>query len=174
MDQVVPWKGLFALIELHYLKGAGGLPSYLLKPILRVHLIQSWFGYSYSAMEGALYETTIFRHFVGLSLERIPDEVAILYFRRLLEKHDLAVGILGVINDHLGDCSIVLRHRTIVDATINYAPSSTKNKEGKRDLEMHQTKKGNQFYFGLKAHIGVDADSGLLHSGFVPPPMWSP
>jgi len=164
MDQVVPWKGLIALIEPHYPKGEGGRPSYPLMAILRVHLMQNWFGYSDPAMEESLYETTILRHFAGLSLERIPDETTILNFRRLLESHDLAAGILGVINDYLGDRGLLLRHGTIVDATIIHAPSSTKNKEGKRDPEMHQTKKGNQFYFGMKAHIGVDADSGLVHS----------
>ena len=164
MDQVVPWKGLIALIEPHYPKGEGGRPSYPLMAILRVHLLQNWFGYSDPAMEESLYETTILRHFAGLSLERIPDETTILNFRRLLEKHDLAAGILGVINDYLGDRGLLLRHGTIVDATIIHAPSSTKNKEGKRDPEMHQTKKGNQYYFGMKAHIGVDADSGLVHS----------
>jgi IS5 family transposase len=164
MDQVVPWKGLIALIEPHYPKGEGGRPSYPLMAILRVHLMQNWFGYSDPAMEESLYETTILRQFAGLSLERIPDETTILNFRRLLEKHDLAAGILGVINSYLGDRGLLLRQGTIVDATIIHAPSSTKNKEGKRDPEMHQTKKGNQFYFGMKAHIGVDADSGLVHS----------
>lgn len=164
MDQVVPWKGLIALIEPHYPKGEGGRPSYPLMAILRVHLLQNWFGYSDPTMEESLYETTILRQFAGLGLERIPDETTILNFRRLLEKHDLAAGILGVINDYLGERGLLLRHGTIVDATIIHAPSSTKNKDGKRDPEMHQTKKGNQYFFGMKAHIGVDADSGLVHS----------
>ncbi len=114
-------------------------------------------------MEEALSETTILRQFAGLSLERIPDETTILNFRRLLEKHELAAGILGVINGYLGDRGLSLRQGTIVDATLIHAPSSTKNKEGKRDPEMHQTKKGNQYYFGAKAHIGVDVESGLVH-----------
>ncbi|HBN8926441.1 TPA: IS5 family transposase [Pseudomonas aeruginosa] len=163
MDQVVPWKGLIALIEPHYPKGDGGRPSYPLLAMLRVHLLQNWFGYSDPAMEEALYETTILRQFAGLSLERIPDETTILNFRRLLEKHELAAGILGVINGYLGDRGLSLRQGTIVDATLIHAPSSTKNKEGKRDPEMHQTKKGNQYYFGAKAHIGVDVESGLVH-----------
>jgi len=163
MDQVVPWKGLVALIEPHYPKGEGGRPAYPLMAMLRVHLMQNWFGYSDPAMEEALYETTILRQFAGLSLERIPDETTILNFRRLLEKNDLAVGILGVINGYLGDRGLSLRQGTIVDATLIHAPSSTKNKEGKRDPEMHQTKKGNQYYFGAKAHIGVDVESGLVH-----------
>ncbi|HCF2594081.1 TPA: IS5 family transposase [Pseudomonas aeruginosa] len=164
MDQVVPWKGLIALIEPHYPKGEGGRPAYPLMAMLRVHLMQNWFGYSDPAMEEALYETTILRQFAGLNLERIPDETTILNFRRLLEKHELAAGILAVINGYLGDRGLSLRQGTIVDATLIHAPSSTKNQDGKRDPEMHQTKKGNQYYFGMKAHIGADAESGLEHS----------
>lgn len=154
----------FGCIEPHYPKGDGGRPAYPLMAMLRVHLMQNWFGYSDPAMEEALYETTILRQFAGLSLERIPDETTILNFRRLLEKHELAAGILGVINGYLGDRGLSLRQGTIVDATLIHAPSSTKNQDGKRDPEMHQTKKGNQYYFGMKAHIGVDAESGLVHS----------
>jgi IS5 family transposase len=164
MDRVVPWKGLIALIESHYPKGEGGRLAYPLMAMLRVHLMQNWFGYSDPAMEEALYETTILRQFAGLSLERIPDETTILNFRRLLEKHELAAGILAVINGYLGDRGLSLRQGTIVDATLINAPSSTKNKDGKRDPEMHQTKKGQQYYFGMKAHIGVDVESGLVHS----------
>jgi len=164
MDQVVPWKGLIALIEPHYPKGEGGRPAYPLMAMLRVHLMQNWFGYSDPAMEEALYEPTILRQFAGLSLERIPDETTILNFRRLLEKHELAAGILAVINGYLGDRGLSLRQGTIVDATLIHAPSSTKNKDGKRDPDMHQAKKGNQYYFGMKAHIGVDEESGLVHS----------
>ncbi|WP_301361446.1 IS5 family transposase [Stutzerimonas nitrititolerans] len=164
MDQVVPWTGLVALIEPHYPKGEGGRPAYPLMAMLRVHLMQNWFDYSDPAMEEALYETTILRQFAGLSLERIPDETTILNFRRLLEKHELAAGILAVINGYLGDRGLSLRQGTIVDATLIHAPSSTKNQDGKRDPEMHQTKKGNQYYFGMKAHIGADAASGLVHS----------
>lgn len=164
MDKVVPWKGLVALIEPHYPTGDGGRPAYPLMAMLRVHLMQNWFGYSDPAMEESLYETTILRQFAGLHLDRIPDETTILNFRRLLEKNHLAGGILEVINGYLGDRGLMLRQGTIVDATIIHAPTSTKNKEGKRDPEMHQTKKGNQYFFGLKAHIGVDADTGLTHS----------
>ena len=164
MDRVVPWQGLIGLIEPHYPKGEGGRPAYPLMAMLRVHLMQNWFGYSDPAMEEALYETTILRQFAGLSLERIPDETTILNFRRLLEKHELAAGILAVINGYLGDRGLSLRQGTIVDATLINAPSSTKNKDGERDPEMHQTKKGNQYYFGMKAHIGVDDESGLVHS----------
>jgi IS5 family transposase len=164
MEQVVPWQGLIALIEPHYPKGEGGRPAYPLMVMLRVHLLQNWFGYSDPAMEEALYETTILRQFAGLSLERIPDETTILNFRRLLERHELAAGILAVINGYLGDRGLSLRQGTVVDATLINAPSSTKNKDGKRDPEMHQTKKGNQYYFGMKAHIGADSESGLVHS----------
>ncbi|UVE19027.1 IS5 family transposase [Pseudomonas sp. LS44] len=164
MGRVVSWKGLIALIEPHYPKGDGGRPAYPLMAMLRVHLMQNWFGYSDPAMEEALYETTILRQFAGLSLERISDETTILNFRRLLEKHELAAGILAVINGYLSDLGLSLRQGTIVDAALINAPSSTKNKDGKRDPEMHQTKKGNQYYFGMKAHIGVDDESGLVHS----------
>jgi IS5 family transposase len=164
MDQVVPWKGLITLIEPHYPKGDGGRPAYPLVAMLRVHLLQNWFGYSDPAMEEALYETTILRQFAGLHLDRIPDETTILNFRRLLEKHELAGGILQVINGYLGDRGLSLRQGTIVDATLIDAPTSTKNRGGKRDPEMHQAKKGNQWYFGMKAHIGVDDESGLVHS----------
>ena len=163
MDQVVPWKGLITLIEPHYPKGEGGRPAYPLMAMLRVHLMQNWFGYSDPAMEESLYETTILRQFAGLSLDRIPDETTILNFRRLLEKHELAGGILQVINGYLGDRGLLLRQGTVVDATIIQAPSSTKNKEGKRDPEMHQTKKGNQYFFGMKAHIGAVVESGLVN-----------
>jgi transposase, IS5 family len=132
--------------------------------MLRVHLMQNWLGYSAPAMDEALYETTILRQFAGLSLGRIPDETTILNFRRLLEKHELATGIFAVINGYLGDRGLSLRQGTIVDAMLINAPSSTKNKDGKRDPEMHQTKKGNQYYIGMKAHIGVDDESGLVHS----------
>ncbi|WJM96277.1 IS5 family transposase [Pseudomonas defluvii] len=164
MDQGVPWKGLFALIEPHYPKGDSGRPAYPLMAMLRIHLMQNWFGYSDPAMEEALYETTILRQFAGLSLERIPDETTILNFRRLLEKHELATDILGVINGYLGDRGLSLRQGTIVDATLIHAPSSTKNKDGKRYPEMHQAKKGNHYYFGMKVRIGVDSESGLVHS----------
>jgi IS5 family transposase len=140
MDQVVPWKGLIALIEPYYPKGGGGRPAYPLMAMLRVHLMQNWFGYSDPAMEEALYETTILRPFSGLHLDRVPDETTILNFRRLLEKHELAGGILQVLNGYLGDRGLMLRQGTVVDATIIHAPSSTKNKDGKRDPETHQTK----------------------------------
>ena len=164
MDQVVPWKGLIKLIEPYYPKGEGGRPAYPLMAMLRVHLMQNWFGYGDPAMEESLYETTILRQFAGLHLDWIPDETTTLNFRRLLEKHELAGGILQVIDGYLGDRGLLLRQGTVVDATIIHAPSSTKNKDGERAPEMHQTKKGSQYFFGMKAHIGVDAESGLVHN----------
>jgi IS5 family transposase len=139
MDQVVPWKGLIALIEPHYPKGEGGRPAYPLVAVLRVHLMQNWFGYSDPAMEESLYETTrssdyalrILRQFAGLHLDWIPDETTILNFRRLLEKPELAGGILQVINGYLGGRGLLLRQGTVVDATLIHGPSSTKNKDGK-------------------------------------------
>jgi len=155
---------LIALIEPHYPKGEGGRPAYPLMAMLRVHLMQNWFGYSDPAMEEALYETTILRQFAGLSLERIPTKPPSSTSVACWRKHELAAGILAVINGYLGDRGLSLRQGTIVDATLINAPSSTKNKDGKRDPEMHQTKKGNQYYFGMKAHIGADDESGLVHS----------
>ena len=166
MDQVVPWPALLKLIEPHYPKlGRPGRQPYPLETMLRVHFLQQWYALSDPGMEEALYDTPVMRRFAGLGgLDTVPDETTILNFRRLLEKNHLAGGILEVINGYLGDRGLMLRQGTIVDATIIHAPTSTKNKEGKRDPEMHQTKKGNQYFFGLKAHIGVDADTGLTHS----------
>ncbi len=166
MEQVVPWAGLLALIEPFYPKAGNGRPPYPLETMLRIHLLQNWFALSDPAMEEALYEITSLRQFAQLSLTQgcIPEDTTIMNFRHLLEKHGLASGILAVINDHLGNRGLSLRQGTIVDATIIHAPSSTKNQDGKRDPEMRQAKKGNQYYFGMKAHIGADAESGLVHS----------
>lgn len=138
---------------------------YPLETMLRVHLMQNWLGLSDPAIEEALYEITPMRAFAGLSLNgSIPDETTILNFRRLLETHDLAPQILSRINAYLGRNGLMLKRGTIVGATIIAAPSATKNAEGERDPEMRQAKKGNQWHFGMKAHIGVDADSGLVHT----------
>ncbi len=147
MDRVVPWKGLIALIEPHYPKGEGGRPAYPLMAMLRVHLLQNWFGYSDPAMEEALYETTILRQFAGLHLERIPTKppfsTSAACWRNTSWRPASSLSSMA-----LGDRGLSLRQGTIVDATLINAPSSTKNKDGKRDPEMHQTKKGNQYYFG--------------------------
>ncbi|KAB0493525.1 MAG: IS5 family transposase [Pseudomonas sp.] len=164
MEQVVPWSGLVALIEPHYPKAGGGRKPYPLETMLRIHLLQNWFSLSDPAMEEVLYEITSMRQFARLTLSApIPEDTTIMNFRHLLEKQQLASGILDVINRYLQDKGLSLRQGTIVDATIIHAPSSTKNKEGKRDPEMHQTKKGNQYFFGMKAHIGADVESGLVH-----------
>ena len=165
MDQVVPWKSLLNLIEPCYPIAGRGRHPYPLETMLRVHLMQNWFGLSDPAMEEALYEITPMRTFAGLTLTKaIPDETTILNFRHLLEEYDLAEDILKQVNAHLTRKGLLLKRGSIVDATIIAAPSSTKNAEGERDPEMHQTKKGKQWHFGMKAHIGVDADSGLVHT----------
>ena len=165
MDQVVPWKPLLALIEPHYPKsGKPGRPPYPLATMLRIHFLQQWYALSDPAMEEALYDTPVMRRFAGLGgLADIPDETTILNFRRLLETHDLARTMFERVNAHLARKGLSLRGGTIVDATIISAPSSTKNRDGERDPEMHQTKKGNQWHFGMKAHIGADEESGLVH-----------
>jgi len=165
MNLVVPWTELLSLIAPHAPRAKTGRPPFELVTMLRIHFLQQWFGLSDLAMEEALFETTLYREFAGLSsVERIPDRVSILRFRHLLEQHQLAPQILAVVNATLADKGLMLKQGTVVDATLIAAPSSTKNQDGERDPEMHQTKKGNQWHFGMKAHIGVDADSGLVHT----------
>lgn len=165
MEQVVPWTRLLKVIEPFYPVAGRGRRPYPLKTMLRVHLMQNWFGLSDPAMEEALYEIVSMRTFARLSLTQpIPDETTILNFRRLIEDNQLAPKILEQVNAYLSRKGLMLKRGSIVDATIIAAPSSTKNAEGERDPEMHQTKKGNQWYFGMKAHIGVDTDSGLVHT----------
>ena len=165
MDQVVPWPALLKLIEPHYPKLCRpGRQPYPLETMLRVHFLQQWYALSDPGMEEALYDTPVMRRFAGLGgLDTVPDETTILNFRRLLETHDLARQMLEQVNTYLSRKGLSLRGGTIVDATIIAAPSSTKNGDGRRDPEMHQTRKGNQWYFGMKAHIGVDDESGLVH-----------
>lgn len=165
MEQVVPWEKLLKIIEPQYPVAGRGRQPYPLQTMLRVHLMQNWFGLSDPAMEEALYEIGSMRGFARLSLtEPIPDETTILNFRRIIETNNLAPMILDKVNAHLAHKGLMLKRGSIVDATIIAAPSSTKNAQGKRDPEMHQTKKGSQWYFGMKAHIGVDTDSGLVHT----------
>jgi len=168
MEAVVPWKALIDLIEPHYPKTSskGGRPAYPLATMLRIHLMQQWYSLSDPAMEDALIEVPTMRRFVGIDLvsDRIPDETTILAFRHLLEKHNLGEQIFETVKAHLKDRGMAMKQGTIIDATLIAAPSSTKNKSGERDPEMHQTKKGNQWYYGMKVHIGVDKDSGLIHS----------
>lgn len=168
MELVVPWSELVALIAPHApaLGAKGGRPPFAVETMLRIHFLQQWFNLSDPAMEEALYDMELFRQFVHLDsgIERLPDESTILRFRHLLEQHDLSIRIMGAINATLADKGLLLKSGSVVDATLIAAPSSTKNRTGERDPEMHQTKKGNQWHFGMKAHIGVDAESGLVHT----------
>ncbi|MBD1193442.1 IS5 family transposase [Vulcanococcus sp. Clear-D1] len=176
MEAVVPWQALIDLIEPHYPKAnkKGGRPPYPLATMLTIHLLQQWYSLSDPAMEEALIEVPTMRRFAGIELisDRIPDETTILTFRHLLEKHKLGEQVFETVKAHLSARGMTMRQGTIVDATLIAAPSSTKNKAGKRDPEMHQTKKGNQWYhrfaegcaYGMNVHAGVDKDSGLIHS----------
>ena len=165
MDRVIPWKRLIALIEPHYPKPGRGRRPLGLEKMLRIYFLQQWFDLSDPGAEDAIYDSESMRRFVGIELgeDRVPDESSILLFRHLLEKHDLTKAIFDEIGELLKENGLMLRQGTIVDATIISAPSSTKNREGKRDPEMRQTKKGNQWYFGMKVHVGTDTQ-GLTHS----------
>ena len=159
------WAELLALVAPHALVAKTGRPPFDMAMMLRIHCLQQWFGLSDLGAEEALFETGFYRHFAGISgTQRIPDRVSILRFRHLLEEHELSPKILQVINAKLAAQGLLLKTGTVVDATLIAAPSSTKNSKGQRDPEMHQTKKGNQWHFGMKAHIGVDAQSGLVHT----------
>jgi IS5 family transposase len=168
MNLVVPWGELVVLIAPHApAPGAkGGRPPFAVETMLRIHFLQQWFNLSDPAMEEALYDTPMFREFAGLDMgeENLPDESTILRFRHLLEQNNLSLQLLATVNATLTAKGLLLKSGTVVDATLIAAPSSTKNGSGERDPEMHQTKKGNQWHFGMKAHIGVDADSGLVHT----------
>ena len=166
MDRVVPWSDLVAEIAPFMPAGKRGRPPFPVESLLRIHFMQQWFTLSDPAMEEALHDMPLFRDFAGLGGwdDRLPDESTILRFRHVLEKHKLAERILATVNLLLGAKGLMLRSGTVVDATLISAPSSTKNASGERDPEMHQSKKGQQWFFGMKAHIGVDADSGLVHT----------
>ena len=166
MEQIVPWAELQALVQAHYPKGENGRPPVGLSIMLRVYFLQQWFNLSDPGAEEALYESPVLRRFAGVDLGRAPapDESTILQFRHLLEKHDLGGAMLETMNEYLESRGIRISRGTIVDATILHAPSSTKNRSGERDPEMHQTRKGKQWYFGLKAHVGVDSKQGHVHS----------
>jgi IS5 family transposase len=167
IEAVTPWSALMAAVAPFYPNGGGrGRPPIGLERMLRMYIAQNCFGLSDEGIEDALYDSQAIRGFVGidLSCEAAPDATTLLKFRRLLETHQLTDAIFSAINAHLAERGLFLRQGTIVDATLIAAPPSTKNRSGERDLEMHQSKKGNQWHFGMKAHIGVDADSGLTHS----------
>ena len=166
MERVVPWQALVALVAPYAPEGRRGRPPFSVETMLRIHFMQQWFTLSDPAMEEALHDMPLFRDFAGLGgwSARLPDETTLLRFRHLLEQHKLAPEILATVNDLLRHKGLMLRVGTVVDATLIAAPSSTKNKSGERDPQMHQSKKGNQWYFGMKAHIGADAESGLVHT----------
>jgi len=166
MEPVVPWAELQALVEPYYPRGENGRPPVGLEIMLRVYFLQQWFNLSDPGAEDALYESPALRRFVSIDLGRAPapDESTILQFRHLLEKHELGRAMLNTVNQYLERQGIRITTGTIVDATIIHAPSSTKNRSRERDPEMHQTRKGKQWYFGLKAHIGVDSKQGIVHS----------
>ncbi len=166
MDRIIPWAELESLIEPHYPKEGNGRPPVGLGIMLRIYFLQHWFNLSDPAAEEALYDSPALRGFAGVDLGRAaaPDETTILNFRHLLERHDLCGAMLDAVNLYLEDRGIRIGTGTIVDATIIHAPSSTKNASGGRDPEMHQTRKGNQWFFGMKAHIGMDSKQGIVHS----------
>ena len=165
MDQVVPWADLVELIAPYYPEGKTGRPPFPLPTMLRTHFMQQWFTLSDPGMEEAFFDTPLYREFAQLEeFARLPDESTILRFRHRLEEHKLSEQILKVVNDLLSQRGLLLKTGTVVDATLIAAPTSTKNKDKARDPEMHSSQKGNQWYFGMKAHIGADADSGLVHT----------
>jgi IS5 family transposase len=167
IEAVTPWLALVAEIEPFYPKGEGrGRPPIGVHRMLRMYIAQQCFGLSDEGIEDAIYDSQAIRGFIGIDLNRetAPDATTLLKFRRLLEENNLTERIFTAINTVLAAKGLLLKEGTVVDATIIEAPSSTKNKDGTRDSEMHQTKKGNQWHFGMKAHIGVDADSGLTHT----------
>jgi IS5 family transposase len=171
METIVPWTALCAVIEPYYPKAGNGRRPIGLERMLRIHFLQHWFNLADLACEEALYDSASLRRFVGIDLGRepVPDATTVLKFRRLLEKHQLAERLFAEVGRLLQANGVKLKTGTIVDATIIGAPSSTKNEEKSRDPEMHQTRKGQQWYFGMKLHIGVDSQSGLAHSAVVTP-----
>lgn len=171
MDALVPWSALCEEIEPHYPKAGNGRPPVGLERMLRIHFVQHWFNLADLACEEALYDSASLRRFVGIDLGRepVPDATTMLKFRRLLNNHKLGEAMFARVGKELQERGIKINTGTIVDATIIGAPSSTKNAEKARDPEMHQTRKGQQWYFGMKLHIGVDSQSGLAHSAEVTP-----
>jgi len=169
MEQVAPWDKLCSLIEPYYAKAGNGRQPVGLERMLRIYFLQQWFNLSDPAVEEALYDSAVMSSFVGIDLGRepVPDETTVCKFRHLLEQHQLGGQILEAVNLHLQSQGVRITTGTIVDATIIHAPSSTKNREQKRDPEMHQTRKGKQWYFGMKAHVGVDSKTKLIHTALV-------
>lgn len=167
MEKVIPWARLMEVIEPHYPKsGKRGRPPIGLERMLRMYFVQQWYGLADEAVEDAVYDSQALRNFLDIDLSRqgVPDATTLMGFRHLLEAHDLPQALLVEVNAMLIERGLLMSQGTLVDATLIAAPSSTKNREHARDPEMHQTKKGNQWHFGLKAHIGVDQESGLVHT----------
>jgi IS5 family transposase len=166
MDKVVPWASLCKLVAPFYPRAGNGRPPIGLERMLRIYFLQQWFNLADPAVEEALYDSLAMRGFVGIDLGRepVPDETTVCRFRHLLEQHDLGRRIFEAVHEHLEAKGLKVAAGTIVDATIINAPSSTKNADKARDPEMHQTKKGNQWYFGMKAHIGVDSRTKIIHA----------
>jgi len=166
MEQVVPWPELCALVEPYYPKAGQGRPAVGVERMVRMYFVQQWFDLSDPGVEEALYDSIVLRQFVGIDLGRepVPEETTVCKFRHLLEEHKLGEQILGTVNLHLQSKGVRITTGTIVDATLLHAPSSTKNREQQRDPEMHQTRKGKQWYFGMKAHVGVDSKTKLIHT----------
>jgi IS5 family transposase len=169
MEQVVPWTKLCALIEPYYPRPGNGRRPKELEQMLRIYFLQQWFNLADPAVEEVLYDSAVLRQFVGIDLgaEPVPDETTICKFRHLLEEHNLGEEILGTVNLHLQARGVRITTGTIVDATIIHAPSSTKNRDQSRDPEMHQAKKGKNWYFGMKAHVGVDSKTKIIHTAVV-------
>jgi len=169
MEALVPWRQFCAVIEPHYPKAGNGRPRVGLERMLRMYLVANWFNLGDEACEDALYDIPAFRDFcrIDLGRERVPDATTLLNFRHLLEEHQIGAALFAKVGELLLANGMKLSGGTIVDATLIAAPPSTKNQEQSRDPEMHQSKKGNQWYFGMKLHIGVDSDSGLVHSASV-------
>lgn len=166
MNRVVPWSGLCALIEPVYPKAGGGRRPIALERMLRMYFLAHWFNLADGALEEAVYDSEAMRQFLDIDLTRdlVPDETTLCKFRHLLERHDLGAKLFEEVGRHLQALGMKVNTGTMVDATIINAPSSTKNKDKARDPEMHQTRKGNQWYFGMKMHIGADSQSKLIHS----------
>jgi IS5 family transposase len=166
MEQVVPWARLVARLQPLYPKGERGRPPIGLERMLRIYCLQQWYGLADEALEDALYDSQALRGFAGIDLthDPVPDATTLLKFRHWLERHDLTKALFDEVAAMLAQRGLLMRQGTIVDATIIAAPASTKNKTKARDPEMHQTKKGNQWHFGMKAHIGVDVASGVVHT----------
>lgn len=169
MEALVPWEAFCALIEPHYPKAGSGRPPRGMERMLRMYLIANWFNLADEACEDALYDVPAFRDFcrIDLGRERVPDATTLLQFRHLLEEHEIGAALFAKIGELLQANGMKLSGGTIVDATLIAAPPSTKNREQSRDPEMHQSKKGNEWHFGMKLHIGVDSQTGLIHSASV-------